>query len=99
MRKDRFRGYGPYLEILTIKQSIRDLHSALRIACHIIIATVILPFSVIALWILAGILTFLLLMACCYYCCWHVCCGRYVKKMGSNEVSWDLTTYPSLKSS
>ena len=38
-------------------------------------------------------------MACCYYCCWHVCCGRYVKKMRSNEVSGYLTTYPSLKSS
>ena len=56
-------------------------------------------FSVIALWILAGILTFLLLMACCYYCCWHVCCGRYVKKMWSIEFSGNLTTYPSLKSS
>ena len=45
MRKDRFRGYGPYFEILTIKQPIRDLHSALRIACHIIIMTVILLFQ------------------------------------------------------
>lgn len=36
----------------------------------------------IALWILAGILTFLLLTACCYYCCWHVCCGRGKKKRG-----------------
>jgi len=36
----------------------------------------------IALWILAGILTFLLLMACCYYCCWHVCCGRGKKRRG-----------------
>ena len=45
MRKDRFRGYGPFFEILTIKQPIRDLHSALRIACHIIIMTVILLFQ------------------------------------------------------
>ena len=60
--------------------------------------TVIFLFSVIALWILAGILTFLLLMACCYYCCWHVCCGRYVKRMWSVEVSGYLTIYPSLKS-
>ena len=37
--------------------------------------------SVIALWILAGILTFLLLLACLYYCCWHVCCNRYGDKM------------------
>ncbi|KAL9959836.1 hypothetical protein ACROYT_G033194 [Oculina patagonica] len=36
----------------------------------------------IALWILAGILSFLLLMACCYYCCWHVCCGRGKKRKG-----------------
>lgn len=36
----------------------------------------------IALWILAGILSFLLLMACCYYCCWHVCCGRGKKRRG-----------------
>lgn len=36
----------------------------------------------IVLWILAGILTFLLLMACCYYCCWHVCCGRGKKRKG-----------------
>ena len=45
MRKDRLRGYGPYLEILTIKQPIRVLHSALRIAFHIIIMTVILLFQ------------------------------------------------------
>ncbi|KAL9959837.1 hypothetical protein ACROYT_G033195 [Oculina patagonica] len=36
----------------------------------------------IALWILAGILTFLLLLACLYYCCWHVCCGRGKKRKG-----------------
>jgi len=36
----------------------------------------------IALWILAGILTFLLLLACLYYCCWHVCCNRGKKRKG-----------------
>ncbi|XP_022783430.1 coadhesin-like [Stylophora pistillata] len=36
----------------------------------------------IALWILAGILTFLLLLACLYYCCWHVCCKRGKKRKG-----------------
>jgi len=36
----------------------------------------------IALWILAGILTFLLLLACLYYCCWHVCCNKGKKRKG-----------------
>ena len=39
-----------------------------------------LYFAVIALWVMAGILTSLLFTFCCYYCCWHVCCGRYVKR-------------------
>ena len=30
---------------------------------------------VIALWILAGVLTFLLLLALLWFCCWYYCCG------------------------
>lgn len=41
----------------------------------------------IALWILAGILTFLLLLACLYYCCWHVCCKRGKKSKGLTAFS------------
>ncbi|XP_068760301.1 coadhesin-like [Montipora capricornis] len=36
----------------------------------------------IALWVLAGVLSLLLLLACSYYCCWHVCCARGKKKKG-----------------
>lgn len=36
----------------------------------------------IALFVMAGILTSLLLIFCCYYCCWHVCCGRGKKRKG-----------------
>lgn len=36
----------------------------------------------IALWVLAGVLSLLLLLACVYYCCCHVCCARGKKRRG-----------------